>query len=146
MSQTLKSLKRGPGRPPKKKGGRPRAVTDEIVAKLEHAYSLDCTDLEACLYADIHPTTLYRFQEANPEFRERKQQLKQNPFVLARTTIVSALKENPELALKYMERKKRDEFALRQDVTTNDRPVGVVVYIPDEDQLVKDEQKELESD
>jgi hypothetical protein len=42
----------------------------------------------ACLYAGIGTATLYRFIEANPEFGERKEELKLSPHLLAQQTIV----------------------------------------------------------
>ena len=51
---------------------RPTVMTDDIVAKLESAFLMGCTDNEACLYADIDRSTLYRYQEKNPEFSDRK--------------------------------------------------------------------------
>ena len=59
------------------KRGRPTIITPEIIAKLEQAFSLGCSDLEACIYADIGKTALYDYQEKNPEFTERKEALKQ---------------------------------------------------------------------
>jgi hypothetical protein len=54
---------------------------------------MGCTDLEACLYADIHPASLYNYQNANPDYIERKEALKKNPFMKARMTITGDLKE-----------------------------------------------------
>ena len=94
----------------KNKGGRPTKMTPETIRKLEQAFSLGCTDLEACLFADIGKSTLYDYQEENPEFAERKARLKENPVLLARKSVVEALEGDPDLALKFLERKKKDEF------------------------------------
>lgn len=111
-------IKKGVGQNTNKNGtaGRPTVVTPEVIAKLETAYAMDCTDAEACLFADIKQSTLYRYQERNPEFVERKKALKNKPFLIARTEILKGMRGNPELALKYMERKKKDEFSTKQDV------------------------------
>lgn len=102
----------------KNKGGRPTSVTPETLAKLEQAFSLGCSDLEACIYADISPSILYRFQENNPEFRERKEMLKQKLVLKARTVVANALeKEDENTAKWYLERKARDEFAAKQEVS-----------------------------
>ncbi len=99
------------------KRGRPSSVTPETLAKLEQAFSLGCSDLEACIYADVSPSILYRFQEKNPEFRERKEMLKQKLVLKARTVVAEALKNNDENTAKwYLERKARDEFAAKQEV------------------------------
>lgn len=113
--------------------GRPCSVTPEAVAKLEYAFALDCTDAEACLYADLTPSAFYEWQKRNPYFLERKQQLKNRPFLLARTTIVNALESDADMALKYMERKKKDEFSLRTEMTgAEGEKLGMVIYCPEE--------------
>ena len=96
-----------------KKKGRPLKIDKLILQKLEEVFSLGGSDEEACLYADIGKSTLYDYQTENPEFSERKHILKQKPILLARQEIIKGLKGNPELALKYLERKKRNEFSLK---------------------------------
>jgi hypothetical protein len=68
-------------------------MTEALLGKLEQAFLMGCTDVEACLYADINPSTLYLYQEKHPEFIERKETLKQNPIMKARQVILGALDE-----------------------------------------------------
>lgn len=100
--------------------GRPTVMTPELIAKLEYAFSLGCTDNEACFHADIAPATLYKYQDQNPAFTERKHLLKDSPIFLARQSVLRGLKDSPELALKFLERKKKDEFSLRSELTGAD--------------------------
>ncbi len=95
--------------------GRPTIMTSEVRSKLEEAFALGCTDLEATLYANIAPATLYKFQEKNPKFLERKTQLKEMPILKARASVIKSFEKSPDLALKYLERKKKDEFSLKHD-------------------------------
>ena len=88
---------------------------DLIVAKLEQAFAYDCTVLEACAYANISKDTFYRYLKAHPEFSDRIEQLREMPVLQARQTVVTALKNDSDLALKYLERKKRKEFATRTE-------------------------------
>lgn len=104
----------------KKPVGRPSIITKSVLDKLEYAFSLGCTDNEACLHAGINPATLYNYQKDNPEFLERKKLLKEEPVLKARQSVISGFSESPELALKYLERKKKDEFSLRQELTGQD--------------------------
>ena len=90
--------------------GRPNAITEEVLAILREAFLLGCDDVEACALAGISPATLYNHQKNNNEFLEWKTALKQNPFLLARRTIVENLRRDPDFAMKYMERKKFKEF------------------------------------
>lgn len=108
--------KRPVGRPKKKHaGGRPTKVTPETVKKLEEAFMMGCSDLEACLVADISKQTLYNYQAKNPEFVDRKEKLKENPTVIARKCVFGEISQSPDLALKYLERKKKGEFSLRTE-------------------------------
>lgn len=93
--------------------GRPTVMTPETISKLEEAFMLGCSDLEACLVANIGKTTLYNYQNENPEFVERKEKLKENPVLLARRSVVSSMTDNGDLALKFLERKKKDEFGTK---------------------------------
>jgi hypothetical protein len=104
----------------KKPEGRPTVFTEQLLQKLEEAFLLGCTDEEACLFADIAPSSLYNYQKDRPEFLERKNVLKNNPVLKARTEVVNGFKGNPDLALKFLERKKKDEFSLRTELTGED--------------------------
>ena len=88
-------------------------MTDEVIAKLEQAFLMGCTDAEACLYADIVPSTLYRYTEANPEFSERKETLKNNPVMLARKVLLGALNEaDVNTAHKVIDRKEGSKVSV----------------------------------
>lgn len=96
--------------------GRPNIITQDVLNKLEEAFALGCTDTEACLFADISPKTLYNYQEKNPEFVQRKNDLKETPFLIARTSINLGMRNDPKLAMDYMKHKKSDEFHTDQKV------------------------------
>jgi len=94
-------------------GGRPTKMTPETLAKLEQAFLMGCTDQEACLFAGIIPSTLYRYQEANPEYCERKDTLKQNPYMKARGVLIDALDANDvNTAHKIIDRKEGSKVAV----------------------------------
>lgn len=95
-------------------------MTEDTLRKLNEAFALGCTDEEACLYADIGTSTLYDYQKANPKFSEQKELLKQRPVLLARQSVIRGFAEDSNLALKFLERKKKDEFSLRQELTGED--------------------------
>ena len=89
---------------------RPTIFTEELLQKLEEAFAWGCTDDEACVYADISPSSLYNYQNEKPEFLERKELLKTKPILRARQIVIEAMEKNPTLAFKFLERKRRDEF------------------------------------
>jgi hypothetical protein len=100
--------------------GRPPAMTPEVIEKLEEAFAWGCSDVEACLWAEIAPATLYKWQETHPEFSERKAQLKDKPIMLARKSVVGALERDPKLSLDYLARKRKAEFSVRSEHTGKD--------------------------
>lgn len=92
-------------------------MTPTVIGKLEKAFSIQCTDEEACAYAGINEDTLYEYQKKNPKFAERKEQLKLKPNIKARLTIVRGL-DNLGGAHWFAERspKMKKEFTPKQDV------------------------------
>lgn len=121
----------------KNKGGRATVMTPEVIEKLEEAFLLGCTDVEACLAADIAPATLYNYQEKHPEFLERKEQLKQNPVYKARKTVVNAITKDPRLAMDYLSRKAKKEFGNNVDITTDGKelPTPILGGITKKDEV-----------
>lgn len=89
-------------------------MTDETLRKLREAFLMGCSDVEACLYADIGTTAFYDYQKEHPEFTEEKEQLKENPVIEARQSILKHMGKDGNLALKFLERRKKDEFSLKQ--------------------------------
>lgn len=98
--------------------GRPTVMTQETIARLEDAFLNGASDKEACFHANISPQTLYSYQERNPEFTERKEQLKESLKLRAKLNIAKAITEGDKtLSQWYLERKAKDEFSPRSEVT-----------------------------
>lgn len=56
-----------------------------------------------------------------------------DPYLKARQEVIKRLQDNPDFSLKYLERKKKNEFSLRHEVTwANGEPLTFY-----EDQLKK---------
>lgn len=94
-------------------------MTPQVIAKLEIAFTDGCSDLEACIVAGISKDALYDYQKITPGFSERKEMLKKNPTLKARRCVVKEIETNPELAMKYLERKERDEFSTKSELNTS---------------------------
>lgn len=110
-------------------GGRPTIMTPDTVQKLEYAFALGCSDEEACFYANIVKQTLYSYQKKHPEFVDRKEALKTRPIFLARETLVKGIQNDPDLALKMLERKRKNEFSTRAetDITSDGNPLAPIL-------------------
>ena len=99
--------------------GRPTKMTDEVVMKLEQAFAIDASVGEACSYADISRNTFYVWLKENPDFQDRIDELRERPILKARQTIVKGL-DNVQGAQWYIERKRKNEFAQRSELTGKD--------------------------
>lgn len=97
--------------------GRPSVMTEETIKKLESAFAVGGSDGQACFFANISTATLYNYEKANPEFIKRKEALREEPILRAKIELVKGIANNPELALKYLERKLKKEFSLRVENT-----------------------------
>jgi hypothetical protein len=101
---------------PKNKAGRKlfdgKNETD-VIQKLESVWALGGTDAEAAFYADISKAALSEYLTKHPDISERKEALKNNPILLARKSVLDGIKIDPDLALKYLERKCKDEFSTK---------------------------------
>lgn len=113
------------------KVGRPTKLTPETIDKLRTAFLMGCSDIEACLYADISKTALYNYQNKNPKFVDQKEQWKEQLTLKARTVIANALNNKDENTAKwYLERKAKNEFSTKveQENTFKDIEVALVKW------------------
>lgn len=111
---------------------------DEIVVitKLEEAWALGCSDAEASALADVSTASLCRYLQAHPKISERKEQLKEHPVLAARSTLLKAIQGGDgDLALKFLERKRRDEFATRSEISETSH---IVVQTADDKKALED--------
>jgi DNA-binding XRE family transcriptional regulator len=106
-------------------GGRPTKFNDIVVQKLEEAFSIGASIPEACMYANISKQTYYNWEKENKELFDRFDELKQKPIIKARRAVVNGL-DDPEFALKYLSKKKRDEFGDNIDITTQGEKIDKI--------------------
>jgi len=74
--------------------GRPLKITISVLHKLEESFMHQFSDKNACIYAGISERTLYKYQERNPEFKQRKEALKTTPDMHAQHELVTSIKGN----------------------------------------------------
>lgn len=98
---------------------RPRKITKETVQKLEEGFLMGLSDREACIYADIAVSTLYdQLQETQGVFGGRKELLKDNIKMKSKLNVAHGIKKGDiNLSLWYLERKCKDEFSPKQEIT-----------------------------
>ncbi len=116
--------------------GRPKAVTADVLRKLEYAFSLGCSDTKACLYAGIADSTLYLYQQENPDFLDRKAALKEQQVLKARQAIDNALNIGDVTTARWLlERKCKDEFSTRTEI---DPVKPIIKYVTAEETAAVD--------
>ena len=93
---------------PKNKGGRPTKkelwkknigygvtkLTPEAVAKLGEAFAIGATRGEACDYADVDPSTLWRWEQKNPELCKYFDRMREKLPLKAKHNIAQAIYAN----------------------------------------------------
>ena len=97
--------------------GRPTKLSDDIVNKLEQCFSIDASVEEACYYCDISRQTFYEWMKADAVLSDRLERLRSKPILAARQEVVNGIKNDKDFALKYLSKKKKDEFADRVEQT-----------------------------
>lgn len=117
--------------------GRPTVMTQEVVKKLEEAFAYDATVEEACLLAGISAKTYYNFIEVEKDFLQRVEELRHGATLMLRRTFLIDAINNPDNALKYLERKVKKEFSLRSEVALTAKVVNRHEISPDQEALVK---------
>ena len=103
--------------------GRKRVIDADITRKLEEAFSMDCTIEEACAYAGISDDTYSRERKRDPVFAEKMDRAMQFPFVLAKKTVLQAMKDNDgALAMKWLKNRQRDRYHEKVTQETTEKP------------------------
>jgi len=85
--------------------------SEQVVSKLEYAFSIDCTVKEACIYAGISTSSYYRFLNVEPEYRDRFELLRHTLPIKVKQTIANEIfAGNLKMTWWYAERKMATEF------------------------------------
>jgi len=105
--------------------GRPTLMTDSTIAKLKEGFAQGFSVRNACIWADIGQDTYYDYCKKFPEFSDQCKTLQQKPLIKSILVINKALNEGDVSTAKwYAERKAKDEFSLRNELTgENGEPI-----------------------
>lgn len=103
------------------KNGRPTVMTPETIRKIKEGFSQGFSVRNACIWADISQDTYFEYCKKHPNFSEQCKTLQQKPLIKSILVINKALNEGDVSTAKwYAERKAKDEFSLRQEITGED--------------------------
>lgn len=91
-------------------GGRPSALTPEVVKKLEDSFHIDSTVEDACKYAGISKVTFYKYYEKDELFMNKIDAARMAPGMKARLVLVSQMDSTNEAqalkaAMEYLRRR-----------------------------------------
>lgn len=110
-------------------------MTKYTLHKLRYAFSLGCTDREACVFAGISRMTMYRYQHWNPDFCDQKQGWQDLIVIYSRRVIAEAIKEgNVKLAWAYLHAKRafnrENDWTLQPNIIDNSSVAHGAVGVP----------------
>lgn len=102
------------------RSGRPAAITEEEVEKMEEAALIGCTMSEIALYVGVSESCLYSFLKDNQEFKDRLDLLRNDTTLKARQSVRQSIIEGDPITSKwYLERKASNEFTVKHDIDIN---------------------------
>lgn len=78
----------------KNKGGQPSKMTPATITVLEEYFAYGLSDEKACFMAGISVMSLHRYIEKHPEYRDRKEALKQSTDIKAQLVIAKSVETN----------------------------------------------------
>ena len=118
--------------------GRPTVMTNDVIGKLELAYTAGANNTQACDFADISQDALYDYIKKNPEFSEKIEHWKQRLKLRAKMNIKNAINDGDEDMSKWYLEKTDDGFnpKVRQEVSGS---LGFNLVVDDE---IKDDETE----
>lgn len=87
----------------------------DVIALLKQVWAYGGTDAEAASLAEVSKDSVSRYLQVHEDVKELRDRLKERPILKARQTVVSSL-DDPYVAFKYLERKRKEEFAERHEL------------------------------
>ncbi len=121
----------------KSNAGRKSELTVEVRRKIDECAQLGSSMEEIAFWCDVHRATLFRWVQKDEKLRNRIEHLQQRPILMARQTIVNNLGNNPEIAFKFLERKRREEFSPRNEIAMTGEIVNKHSIDPEQEALMK---------
>ena len=117
----LKAMTKKKPKSEHKPNGRPTIMTDSTLAKLKEGFAQGFSVRNACIWADISQDTYFDYCKKHPSFSDQCKTLQQKPLIKSILVINKALNEGDVSTAKwYAERKGKDEFSLRNELTGED--------------------------
>lgn len=121
------------------KTGRPTVMTPETISKLKEGFSQGFSVENTCVWADISRQSYFDYCKKFPEFGDQCKSLQKKPLIKSILVINKALNEGDVSTAKwYAERKCKEEFSLRNEITGEDGD-AIKIKIPEINVIFTDE-------
>lgn len=94
----------------------------DYVTKLKPYLQTGATVHDACVSAEVPYQTVKDWMKRDPKVREKIKLHENHSILEARKSLFKGIKKDPDLALKYLERKRKGEFSTKtenENVTYN---------------------------
>lgn len=130
---------------------RPTVIDENVIGKLQYAFSCDCTVLEACAYAGIHPDTYYERLKKDKVFADRMDESSRRFMVDVKTRAKELMQTAESESVSWMLIKnaleKRDpnykpKAEVENNTTVNVSFVGIAMRAKEQRMEVLDAQKQ----
>lgn len=92
---------------------------EEYLTNLKPYLEVGCTLHEACINAVVPYTTMVDYIKNDEDIRRKIDRMQNQPLYIARKSVVDKMEFDGDLALKYLERKKKDEFSTKSELDAN---------------------------
>lgn len=92
-------------------------MTPDTIRILTDAFTWGANNSEACLLANISEETFYAHLRNNPDFSDRINIAKNLPILNAKKTVHEAAKTDKQSAQWLLERRRKEEYAPRQELS-----------------------------
>ena len=100
-------------------------LDENTVKKLEEAFAIGADVSAACFYADISRQTYYNWVNNDKKLKEKFDSLRERPVLKAYQTVAKNL-DNIETAKWFLERKRKNEFSLKQEIDHTTRGEKII--------------------
>ena len=119
-------------------GGRPKAITETVLRKLEEGFSKGLNVTECCLFADVPKSTYYDYLNSHPSYSDRIELLKSNTRMIAKMNLYDKIQGGDDYNSRWYLERTSEEFnpKQKQELTGKDgNPIEVQstvqIYLPD---------------
>ena len=119
-------------------GGRPKAITETVLRKLEEGFLRGLNVTQCCLFAEVPKSTYYDYLNAHPDYSDRIELLKSNTGMIAILNVHDEIKNGDVNTSKWYLERTSEEFnpKQKQELTGKDgNPIEVQstvqIYLPD---------------